>query len=194
MGRLDFSKDTKLMDTSKLRSEPMDAKHVFQGAGPLVSAEEMHMLLTPGLGFFKASTPGRGFQYRTIFLLVCTLWYLMGLIVFPEAVQQLLPLSPSAETAWPYLQKRGYLYLFWLLLYGWSYAKDWYFERIALVCFASEATIFAIDCLTFASDDVNRMSPLLTLSVLLRCAFIACLLVNALYAHQAPAAPRTLWR
>ena len=172
----------------------MALKKSVSSSGPLVSADELHMLLAPSPRLETAFAAGCGFKYRNIFLLMCTLWFLLRLLFFPEAVQQLLHLSPSTETTLPYLQKRGYLYLFWLLLYGWSYAKDWYFERVALVCFASEVTIFAVDYLTFASDGVSPMSPLLTFSVLLRCAFIACLLVNALYAHQAPAAPRRLWR
>lgn len=172
----------------------MAVKKSVSRVGPLVSADELHMLLAPSLGLDKAFAVGHGFHYRNIFLLVCTLWFLLSLMFFPQAVQQLLHLSSSAETTLPYLQKRGYLYLFWLLLYGWSFAKDWYFERVALVCFASEVTIFAVDYLTFASDGVSPMSPLLTFTVLLRCGFVACLLVNALYAHQAPAAPRRLWR
>lgn len=172
----------------------MPFKKIVAGSGPLVSADELHMLLAPSPVLVTACAIGRGFKYRNIFLLLCTLCFLIRLMFFPEAVQQVLNFSPSPETALPYLQKRGYLYLFWLLLYGWSYAKDWYFERVALVCFASEVTIFGVDYLTFASDGVSPMSPLLTFFVLLRCAFIACLLVNALYAHQAPAAPRTPWR
>lgn len=192
MGRLDLTQAAKLMDTSKLPFEPMDAKHGFQGAGPLVSAEEMHMLLTPGLGFYKASTPGRGFKYRNIFLLLCTLWFLSGLMFFPEVVYQFLTFPPSEEKFLSYLQNRGWLYLFWLLLYAWSYAKAWYFERVALVCFSSEVTMFAMDYLAVFSDIAGPMSPLMTFFFLLRLTFISCLLINALYAHDAPPAPQSL--
>lgn len=180
------------MDTSKLPFEPMDAKHVFQGAGPLVSAEEMHMLLTPRRGGYKASTPGRGFKYRNIFLLLFTLWFLSGLMFFPEVVYQFLTFSPREEKFLYYLQNRGWLHLFWLLLYAWSYAKGWYFERVALVCFSSEMTIFAMDCQSVFSDIAGPVSPLMTFFFLLRLTFISCLLINALYAHDAPPAPQSL--
>jgi len=171
-----------------------DVKVVALGSGPLVSADELHMLLAPSLGLYKAGALGSGFKYRNIFLLLCCLWFLARLIFFPEAVYQVLTFPPTIETFLPYLQKRGWLYLFWLLIYGWSYAKDWYFERVALVCFVSEVTMFVMDYLTVFSYIAGPMSPMLTFFVLLRFAFIACLLLNAAYAHQAPPAPRSLWR
>lgn len=170
------------------------AKFATLNSEPLVSAEELHMLLE-ALPTRKTSyVPGSGFKYRNLFLMVCTLWFSLRLIFFPEAVHQVLSFSSTKETVLPYLQERGLLYLLWLLIYCWSYAKDWYFERVALACFASELTIFGLDYLSVFTDTEEHMSPMLTLFLSLRFAFIACLLINALYAHQAPPAPRPLWR
>ncbi len=183
----------KLSGRSKLPPGPGYVKVAARVAGPLVNAEELRMLLAPGLGLYKASAPGNGFKYRNIFLLLCTLWFLGRLMFFPEAVYQVLTFPPNMETFSAYLQKRGWLYLFWLLVYGCSYAKAWHFERVALVCLASEVTMFGMDYLTVFGYIDGPMSPLLTFFVLLRLMFIACLLMNALYAHQAPPAPRSWW-
>lgn len=160
----------------------------------LVSAEELHMLLEPSPSPETTHAPGWGFKYRNIFLLLCTLWFLLKLLLFPEANYQVLTSTLATELFLPYLQKRGWLHLFWLLIYSWSYAKDWHFQKIALVCFASEVTIFCMDVLVVYSYWSGPFEPLLTFFVLLRLAFIGCLMVNALYAHKAPRLPRALWR
>ncbi|MDO9280013.1 MAG: hypothetical protein Q7U05_15775 [Polaromonas sp.] len=161
-------------------------------AGQLISSAELHMLLSPPLSLYGSSAIARGFKYRNIFLLACVLWFVACLLLFPEVVYQVLNFTPTAETFEPYLQKRGWLYVFWMFLYSWSYVKDWHFERVALVCLASEVTIFCMDYLTVFSYIAEPMSPTLTLFVLLRLAFITCLLVNAMNAHQAPPGPRSL--
>lgn len=172
---------------------PIDRLVQVRSSGSLVGAEELRMLLAPGLGLLKAGATGRGFKYRNIFLLFCCFWFLGQLLFFPEATSQVLTFSPSFELFSVYLQKRAWLYLFWLLIYSWSYAREWYFERVALACFVSEVTLAVIDYLTVASYAAGPISPQLTFYALLRLSFITCLLVNALYAHQAPPAPRTLW-
>jgi hypothetical protein len=100
----------------------------------------------------------------------------------------------SSETFLPYLQKRGWLYLFWMIIYGWSYTKNWYFERVALVCFVSEVTTLGMDYLTLSPHIFGPMSPLLTFFLLLRFVFIACLLMNAVEAHQVPRMTRSFGR
>jgi hypothetical protein len=177
--------------TAKL--PPIDQLAEVRSSGPLVGPDELNMLLAPGVGLFKASAAGSGFKYRNIFLLLCCFWFLGRLLFFPEAVSEVLTFSPSFEFFSVYLQKRGWLYLFWLVLYSWSYARAWHFERVALVCFASEVTMLVIDYLTVFSYVASPMSPELTFFVLLRLAFMTCLLMNAIHAHRAPPAPRTLW-
>jgi hypothetical protein len=162
--------------------------------GPLVSADELHMLMAPCVGLKTVHAQCGSFKYRNIFLLLCTLWFLIWFLLFPEAVYQVLTLPLNAETFSPYLQKRGWLYIFWLMIYGWSYARDWYFERVALVCFVSEMTILVMDYLTVFTHLEGAMSPLLIFSILLRCALVICLLMNSVYAFNAPSAPSKLWR
>jgi len=168
--------------------------HGSRDSGPLVSSAELNMLLAPSLGSYTPSRAGRGFRYRNIFLMLCALWFIGMLLFSPEVVYQVLTFPPALETVEPYLQKRGWLYGFWLFFYGWSYAKDWHFERVALVCFASEVTILWMDYLAMVSYIAEPISPLLIIFVLLRLSFITCLLVNALYAHQAPPAPRSFFK
>ena len=162
--------------------------------GPLVSADELHMLMAPCVGLKTVHAQGSSFKYRNFFLSLCTLWFLIWFLLFPEVLYQLLTLTLNAETFSPYLEKRGWLYVFWLMIYGWSYARDWYFERVALMCFVSEMTIFVMDFLTVFTYFEGPMPPLLTFFVLLRCALVTCLLMNAVYAYKAPSPPRTLWR
>ena len=162
--------------------------------GPLVSADELHMLMAPCVGLETVHAQGSSFKYRNIFLLLCTLLFLIWFLLFPEALYQVLTLTLNVETFSPYLQKRGWLYVFWLMIYSWSYARGWYFERVALMCFVSEMTIFVMDFLTVFTHFEGPMSPLLTFFILLRCALVTCLLMNAVCAYKAPSLPRTLWR
>lgn len=180
--------------SQQLKPTQKSAKIARLNSEPLVSAEELNMLLEALPTRQTSYTPSSGFKYRNLFLVLCTLWFSLRLILFPEAVNQFLSFSSTEETVLPYLQERGWLYLLWLLIYCWSYAKDWYFERVALACFVSELTIFGLDYLSVFIGTEGHMSPMLTLFVSLRFAFIVCLLINALYAHQAPPAPRSLWR
>jgi len=160
----------------------------------LLGADELNMLLTPLVQTDAGRTLHQGFQYRNIFLLLCALWFLFRLLFFPDAVYQVLSLPAGIESFASYLQKRGWVYVFWLVLYSWSYVKNWYFERVALLCFASELTSFWMDYLTVYDYIPGPLSPALTFFILMRFAFIGCLLLNVLYAHRAPPLPRTFWR
>jgi hypothetical protein len=158
----------------------------------LVTDEELRALIG------EDASPGQGvdiwFKYRNLFLLVVVISQLVKLLFFPDLTLSNFEVgvhgSPSFAS---YLAYRAGFAAVISVLYLLSYLKNWHFEKISFLYVGIAATALLMDY--FNAYVYLSESPAQWVSGLLALRFIAlgCLLLNALNAHRAPSAPRTLW-
>jgi len=137
---------------------------------------------------------GLGFKFRNLFLLALVSVQTIRLMFFRHvAVTQFQTEDLDVQALHRYMEMRGLFIMVISGIYLFSYLKDWYFEKVALLYVGIAITALMMDYLNayiyFTQQPVH-----LTLSLTaLRLAAIYCLVMNAWYAKQAPAMPRTLW-
>lgn len=159
------------------------------GSDPLVSFDELQMLLASE-AVAPHTTKANGFKYRNCFLLLGAALFLLHLNFYSAVGNQFLNLPPTIEVLFPHLNTRIYIYIFLTILYCWSYANDWYFERVSLASFASEATVFLMDYVTIINYISGSITAPILFYILLRITFVTCLFINVAYACHAPLARR----
>jgi len=156
---------------------------------PLLSQAELAQLFGPAP---KAPATGvdAGFRYRNAFMLLVVMVHVVRLLFFPDQIYTPFDLSAAAMDQLPqYFQYRGLYVLLVAAVYCYSYTKDWYFDRVALVVFAMASSSLTADFFNIYAF-IHSPIPAATLFfILVRVAVIACLLVNAIRANRAPARP-----
>jgi len=142
----------------------------------------------------ESVSTGLGFKLRNFFLLVLVSVQTVRLMFFRHlAVTHFQTDELDAQTLHRYMEMRGLFIIAISGIYLFSYLKDWYFEKIALLYVGIATTALLMDYLN-AYIYFNQQPMHLTVGLAaLRLAAIYCLVMNAWYAKQAPPMPRYLW-
>jgi hypothetical protein len=158
----------------------------------LITNEELSALMAPDSG--EAPSNGLGFRFRNFFLLALVSVQTIRLMFFRHVVvTQFQTEALDAQTLHRYMEMRGLFIMVISGIYLFSYLKNWYFEKVALLYVGIAITALLMDYLN-AYIYFNPQPVHITLSLtMLRLAAIYCLVMNAWYAKQAPAMPRYLW-
>jgi hypothetical protein len=162
-------------------------------AMPLISEAEMALLLTPQERKLLKGVD-KGFLLRNLFLLASVLFFAIRLLFFSEQTYLGLNIHTDVRDLRPYLQYRGIFILLASAVYVLSYARDWYFERVALFSCAISFTGLLMDFFNIYSLIQGPMPTHVLALIFLRAACTYVLLINAIRADRAPPLPRGLWR
>jgi hypothetical protein len=134
-----------------------------------------------------------GFKYRNLFMLAVASFFMVKLLFFPESVMSNISSSFTPGMA-KHLRFRGLYLLVAMMVYLYSYYRDWYFETVAFIVF--ELAVFNV-----AGDFANVYSKLshgsvpaaLIFFIFIRFSATACLFLNTFNSHRAPLPPRRFW-
>ena len=159
----------------------------------LVVSDEELALLTASLKQVQPKSVDRGFKYRHLFLLAAVSVIIIRSLFFPQSLVEVLGSIHGAPHFQAVFQLRALLAAAVMAVYCYSYVKDWYFERVALVIAAMALTALVMDFFYYYAFIEGPLLPITVLVILLRVGVVACLLVNALRDNRAPLMPRTLW-
>lgn len=159
---------------------------------PLISEAEMALLLTPQERQLLKGVD-RGFRLRNLFLLAAVLFFTVRLLFFSEQAYLALNIHTDGRDLRPYLQYRGIYVLVASCVYVLSYARDWYFERVAMFSCAISFTGLLMDFFNIYSLIQGPMPSHVLALIFVRAACTYLLLINALRADRAPPLPRSFW-
>ncbi len=174
----------------------------------LVTDEELHALLDTEPSAepspVQAPAPAREstthtrvdpwFKFRNFFLLTLISAFCIKLLFFTHvAVANFADHERTAADLTFYFKLRALFVIAISAVYLYSYLKDWYFDKVSLLYVGIAATALVMDY--FNAYATLSESPLQWVSglIALRLLAILCLVLNAVYARQAPPMPRHLW-
>ena len=174
----------------------------------LVTDEELHALLDteplaelnpvqPPALVRESTTHTRvdpWFKFRNFFLLTLISAFCIKLLFFTHvAVANFADHERTAADLTFYFKLRALFVIAISAVYLYSYLKDWYFDKVSLLYVGIAATALVMDYFN-AYANLSE-SPLQWVSglIALRLLAILCLVLNAVYARQAPPMPRHLW-
>ncbi len=161
-----------------------------------VTDEELRLLLAPAPtdrnGAYDYTGVDRYFWHRSVFMLAVSIFDTVVLLFLPHEVFRVFELPEGAPALARYLHLEGWVGLLVTVLYGYSYLRDWNFDRIALVSFAIMLTNFGHDFF-YIADAIVPIQPVVVVATLARALAILFLLINALNAKRAPPVHRRLW-
>ena len=133
------------------------------------------------------------FDCRNFFLLLVAGFFAIKLLFFPESITRHFSGSLTPEMT-HYLLRRGWYMLLFVLLYSYSYYRDWYFEAIAFVIFELAICNMVGDFVNIYSKFTYDSMPadLIFLGII-RFSATVCLFLNTFNSHRAPLLPRRFW-
>lgn len=159
---------------------------------PLVTDEELNALMgddAPALA--EVDT---WFKYRNLFLLVVVISQVVKLWFFSHLAIGNFELGMlDVEAFEHYLVFRACFVMVIAAFYLFSYLKNWYFDKVAVLYVGIATTALVMDY--FNAYVYLSENPLQWMTGLIALRFLAvfCLLMNALRAARAPDMPRRLW-
>jgi hypothetical protein len=159
---------------------------------PLLTDEELTALF--GTDSNAASSGDPGFKYRNLFLLVVVVAQTIRLLFFPHlAAANFQADTIDEQTLYRYMTIRAFFVIGISAFYLFSYLKNWYFEKVALLYVGIAVTALLMDY--FNAYVYFNPQPQQWAVGLIAFRFVAiyCLFMNALRAREAPAMPRYLW-
>ncbi len=133
------------------------------------------------------------FKYRMVYLLAAVVTFTLKLLCYPGIETGQFDAASSTGTLELYLQYRASSVILISAIYGYSYLKDWYFERVALAILGVSVTALFVDYFNAYVHLSPAPSDWFALVIVLRFLAIFCLLLNAMNARYAPPMPRRLW-
>jgi hypothetical protein len=159
---------------------------------PLLTDEELIALL----GSDSHATPSGDpwFKYRNAFLLVVVIVQTIRLLFFPHLAAANFQAGAIDEQAlYRYMTIRAIFVVAISATYLFSYLKNWYFEKIALLYVGIAITALLMDY--FNAYVYFNQQPQQWAVGLIAFRFVAiyCLFMNALRAREAPPMPRYMW-
>lgn len=159
---------------------------------PLLTDEELTALF--GTDSNSALSADRWFKYRNFFLLTVVIVQTIRLLFFPHlAVTSFQAGAIDEQALHRYITIRALFVMGISAVYLFSYLKNWYFEKIALLYVGIAITAFLMDYFN-AYVYFNQQPAQWALGLIaFRFVAIYCLFMNALRAREAPAMPRYLW-
>ena len=114
------------------------------------------------------------------------------LLVFPEEIFRAFNFHEGATDMVRYLWMVGWFGVLVTVLYGYSYLKDWEFERVSLICFSVMLTNLGHDFFYIYSLDIAIQANVIFFT-LLRLLAICFLFINTVQARHAPPVHQRLW-
>jgi hypothetical protein len=159
---------------------------------PLITDEELNALMSEDAP--AKSNTDAWFKYRNLFLLVAVTSQVIKLLFFSHLAIGNFELGQVDQQAFErYLVFRACFVSAIAVFYLFSYLKNWYFEKVAMLYVGIAITALVMDY--FNAYVYLSESPMQWMTGLIALRFLAvgCLLLNALNAKQAPAMPRHLW-
>ena len=136
----------------------------------------------------------RFFKWRNLFMLSVAAFMLIRLLFFAhDALPVAHALQNGSLDANQYLQFRALYVGLIMMLYVFSYLRDWFYPQVALIVFAMSLAAMVIDTFNFYVFYDSDMTKFTVAMLVLRILVIGCLFLNALYVHRAPAMPRKFW-
>lgn len=174
----------------------------------LVTDEELHALLdtepsaepspvqAPALAR-ESTTHTRvdpWFKFRNFFLLTLISAFCIKLLCFTHvAVANFADHERTAADLTFYFKLRALFVIAISAVYLYSYLKDWYFEKVSLLYVGIAATALVMDYFNAYANLSETPLQWVSGLIALRLLAILCLVLNAVYARQAPPMPRQLW-
>ncbi len=156
-----------------------------------VTDEELRLLLSPApVG--KEAGINNNFWYRNVFMLGMSIFDSVVLLVFPEEIFRAFNFHEGATDMVRYLWMVGWFGVLVTVLYGYSYLKDWEFERVSLICFSVMLTNLGHDFFYIYSLDIAIQANVIFFT-LLRLLAICFLFINTVQARHAPPVHQRLW-
>ena len=172
-----------------LQTGKMDKSHTDH---PLLTDEELTALL--GTDNNATSSGDAGFKYRNFFLLLVVVVQTIRLLFFPHlAASNFQTVAIDEQALYRYMTIRAFFVIAISAVYLFSYLKNWYFEKVALLYVGIAITALLMDY--FNAYVYFNQQPEQWAVGLIAFRFIAiyCLFMNALRAREAPNMPRYLW-
>ena len=133
------------------------------------------------------------FKYRNAFLLVVSLSIVVRFLFFPTQALSSFGFPPSMVDMPGYFQLRGWYALVVSVIYLFSYVKDWYFARVALVVATLAFAGLVSDFFNVYRFIIGPTPPFIIFMVTLRLGAVYCLLMNSIRDNRAPPLPRTFF-
>ena len=136
----------------------------------------------------------RFFRWRNLFMASVALFMLIRLLFFAydDLPAAYAPPGGGLDVK-HYLQIRALGVGSVIVLYSFSYLRDWFFPQVALFFFAVAVANLTMDTFNFYVLFEDGMTKVVVITLVLRSVVIGCLFFNALNAHRAPAMPRKFW-
>jgi hypothetical protein len=164
--------------------------------------EKTHSIVTPhelwllngGVDRRQPSGVDAGFKYRNGFLMLAALYFITRLLFIPQLTLAPFIFPPDMRDLSFYLQMRGFYTLAVVAVYAFSYAKDWHFSRVALICATLSFASLVSDAFNIYSLTAGPISPLIIFSILIRFGVIYCLFMNSVRDNLAPPLPRSFFK
>lgn len=168
----------------------------------MTKEEKTHSTVTPhelwllngGVDRRQPSGVDAGFKFRNGFLMLAALYFIGRLLFFPQLTLAHFTFSPDIRDPSFILQMRGFYTLAVAIVYAFSYAKDWQFSRVALICATLSFASLVSDVFNIYSLAVAPMAPLLVFSILIRLGVVYCLFMNSVRDNLAPPLPRSFFK
>ena len=174
----------------------------------LVTDEELHALLDtepsaelssvqPSAHACESTPHTRAdpwFKFRNFFLLTLISAFCIKLLFFTHvAVANFADHERTAADLTFYFKLRALFVIAISAVYLYSYLKDWYFEKVSLLYVGIAATALVMDYFNAYANLSETPLQWVSGLIALRLLAILCLVLNAVYARQAPPMPRHLW-
>lgn len=159
---------------------------------PVITPEELALLIGPEKNG-PPSGADPGFKYRNAFLLLVCSLQAARLLFFPAHTLASFGFPADMAEMTSYVQLRGWYVVVVTAVYVFSYVKDWYFPRVALVIATLAFAGLVSDTFNVYRFIVGPISPLIIFLVTLRVGAIYCLFMNSVRDNRAPPMPRHLF-
>ena len=164
--------------------------------------EKTHSVVTPhelwllsgGVDRRQPSGGDPGFKYRNGFLLLAAFYFITRLLFIPQLTLAPFAFLPDMRDLSFQMQMRGFYTLAVALIYAFSYAKDWHFSRVALICATLSFASLVSDAFNIYSLAAGPMAPVIVFSILIRLGVIYCLFMNSVRDNLAPPLPRSFFK
>jgi hypothetical protein len=134
------------------------------------------------------------FKFRNFFLLTLISAFCIKLLFFTHvAVANFADHERTAADLTFYFKLRALFVIAISAVYLYSYLRDWYFDKVSLLYVGIAATALVMDYFNAYANLSETPLQWVSGLIALRLLAILCLVLNAVYARQAPPMPRHLW-
>jgi len=155
----------------------------------VITPEEIAMLNGVGKKM-RPSGVDRGFRTRHAVLTLLLLFFMTRLLFYPATLQAELNLPAYMGDMSSYFQLRGGFAFVLVMVYYFSYVKDWYFSRVALIIAALAFAGLTSDFFNIYRYMTGAWPAVIVFIVAARCIVVYCLFMSSIRDNRAPPMPR----